>query len=254
LRDAVDFEFPSGASIGANGRVLVVSFDPVLNSDHLASFTAAYGSLAGIRLYGPFRGRLANSSDAIELEKPDSPETNDVPYVLVERVRYSDLAPWPAAADGTGQSLQRLVLGAYGNDPVNWMAAAPTLGTSAGGDTDADGMPDDWEVANGLNPNSALDANLDLDNDRLSNLQEYLSGTDPRDGGSALRLSIGQGVGSVVLSFTAAEEKPYTIEFSQTLQPGSWQTLLQVQPGAARIVNVPDPAPLGTRFYRVRTP
>ncbi|MBI5385060.1 MAG: hypothetical protein HZA90_10280 [Verrucomicrobia bacterium] len=39
-------------------------------------------------------------------------------------------------------------------------------------DTDADGIPDDWEVANRLNPR-INDANDDLDLDGLTNLQEY---------------------------------------------------------------------------------
>src|SRR5579863_493676 len=46
-------------------------------------------------------------------------------------------------------------------------------------DSDGDGMPDDWEIAHGLNPNDPTDANLDPDNDGLTNLQEYLHGTDP---------------------------------------------------------------------------
>jgi hypothetical protein len=43
-------------------------------------------------------------------------------------------------------------------------------------DTDGDGMPDVWEKKNGLNPN-VNDANGDLDNDGLKNLDEYLAGT-----------------------------------------------------------------------------
>src|SRR6185369_1459598 len=45
-------------------------------------------------------------------------------------------------------------------------------------DNDADGMPDDWEIANGLNPNDPTDAGKDLDGDGLSNLQEYKLGTN----------------------------------------------------------------------------
>ena len=45
-------------------------------------------------------------------------------------------------------------------------------------DSDGDGMPDMWELAHGLNP-FISDANLDLDGDSLSNLDEYKYSTDP---------------------------------------------------------------------------
>ena len=46
-------------------------------------------------------------------------------------------------------------------------------------DSDGDGIPDGWEILNGLNPMDPSDANDDNDNDGLTNLQEYLSGGDP---------------------------------------------------------------------------
>ncbi|MGB5745596.1 MAG: C25 family peptidase propeptide domain-containing protein, partial [Desulfobacterales bacterium] len=47
-------------------------------------------------------------------------------------------------------------------------------------DWDADGLPDDWELAHGLDP-TVDDADLDADNDGLTNLEEYARGTDPND-------------------------------------------------------------------------
>lgn len=47
------------------------------------------------------------------------------------------------------------------------------------GDLDQDGLPDDYEVANGLNPNDPVDAFEDEDRDMLSALQEYDAGTNP---------------------------------------------------------------------------
>lgn len=58
-----------------------------------------------------------------------------------------------------------------------------TLGITAVGpsnDTDNDGMPNDWEILYGLNPN-VNDAGGDLDNDGLTNLQEFKKGTIPNN-------------------------------------------------------------------------
>jgi chitodextrinase len=46
-------------------------------------------------------------------------------------------------------------------------------------DTDSDGMPDGWEIYNGLNPNYANDAKTDLDKDGLTNAGEYMNHGNP---------------------------------------------------------------------------
>ncbi len=46
-------------------------------------------------------------------------------------------------------------------------------------DTDGDGIPDTWELRYGLNPDDPRDAEIDVNGDGLSNLEEYERGYDP---------------------------------------------------------------------------
>ena len=65
-------------------------------------------------------------------------------------------------------------------------------------DTDGDGMPNSYELANGLNPN-LKDADGDLDGDGLSNLKEFQLGTqanNPDTDGDGLRDGVETGTGT----------------------------------------------------------
>ena len=48
-------------------------------------------------------------------------------------------------------------------------------------DSDHDGLPNDWELKYGFNPNDAKDASADTDGDGFTNLEEYEAKTDPKD-------------------------------------------------------------------------
>ncbi|MCI0745816.1 MAG: lamin tail domain-containing protein [Verrucomicrobia subdivision 3 bacterium] len=123
FRDAVDFDFPQGAMIAPSGSALVVSFNPT-SAAHRMAFLSKYGLFTNTPMFGPFTGKLDNSRDSIELYKPGTPTAAGVPFILVDRVEYQDVAPWPSGADGSGASLKRIVLNAYGNDPTNWSSFA----------------------------------------------------------------------------------------------------------------------------------
>jgi len=263
LRGGVDFDLPGGLSIGPGAFVLVVPFDPQTDLSARAVFEAEYGS--GHTLIGPYAGNLSDVGESVDLLRPDPPQTLPgpdfglVPYILVDRVDYRAQAPWPPAAGGSGPSLQRIGPSLYGNDPENWTATTATPG--AGGatveDSDGDGMPDDWESANGLNP-AVNDARLDPDLDALSNLQEYLAGTDPQDPGSVLRLAPAEITGTTsTVRFVAVAGRTYTVQYRDSLVTGGWLKLADVDaPTVTQEVQVSDPdggTGLG-RYYRLTTP
>ena len=121
--NGLDFSFPTNAQIAADGFALVVGIDPGL-------FRTNYGVPTNVPIYGPFAGSLQNSGELLELQRPGAFDTNGVPLITVDAVRYNDKAPWPISADGDGPSLQRLISSAYGNDPTNWFASGATPGTT----------------------------------------------------------------------------------------------------------------------------
>lgn len=257
LRDAVSFRFPPNASIPANGIIVVVGFNPT-NTALLNAFKTKFSVQAGAVILGPFDGKLDNSTDSVELARPDAPQATGsdaglVPYILVDKVKYLDLSPWPVAADGAGQSLTRVTLGNYGNDPVNWTGATPTPGPQgANPDTDGDGMDDAWE--NLYFGNLSRTGSADSDGDGMTDLQEFLGGTNPTSAASSLRLQIISANPSV-LQFVTATNKAYTVEFKNTFGETSWTFLQSVPGGAARTVHVTNSmAGTTNRFYRVRTP
>lgn len=61
------------------------------------------------------------------------------------------------------------------------MAGAIKIEVKDPNDRDGDGMPNDYETENGLNPDDPSDKTGDKDRDALKNVDEFLRGTDPSD-------------------------------------------------------------------------
>lgn len=133
LANAVDFTFPSKSFIAPGVLVLVVGFDPA-DAALVAAFREKFKVPSTVTIFGPYAGQLGNAGGQVTLLRPDNPQrpphpdAGFVPYLVEDEVFYSELAPWPVAADGTGLSLQRLRRWEFGDDPINWEAAAPTPG------------------------------------------------------------------------------------------------------------------------------
>ena len=247
--DGLDYVFPPGTVVPANGLLLVVATNPVV-------FRAKYSVPEAVAILGPFPGALQDSGERLKLKRHAPPDTNGPAYITVDEVRYNDKAPWPASADGLGFSLQRLAAGSHGDDPANWNAFGPTPGSDvATADYDGDGMSDVWELANGTDRLLA-DADGDLDNDGATNLEEYVAGTDPQSAASLLEVSASIVTpGAVRLVFNATAGRSYSVLYKTSLESPAWLKLQDIPAGAVRTVTVDDAGAGGeSRFYRIVTP
>ena len=148
-----------------------------------------------------------------------------------------------------GLSIQRVDLDSYGNIASNWMLAGSEK------DTDQDGMPDSWEIAQGLDSKDASDAFLDADSDRLTNLQEYAAGTDPNDAESGLKLElIRLPNGMLRVSFEGIQGRSYSLEATLALDK-EWQSLSNFYPkNTAKMSRTLSPRISPDRFFRLVTP
>jgi hypothetical protein len=126
-------------------------------------------------------------------------------------------------------------------------------------DSDEDGLPDEWEIAHGLDAHESSDAPLDADGDGMTNRAEFLSGTEPNDPLSCLtlNLAVGASADACVLRWNALSNRTYRIEGRASVEAGGWSSFAQIMAhptnglmeiAFARSTNA------SARFYRIVTP
>ena len=99
------------------------------------------------------------------------------------------------------------------------------------GDTDGDGMTNEYEIANGLDPLDPADRDLDRDGDGRTNIAEFLAGTAANVATSLLQITsytLTDTTGSV--TWSSVPGKTYQVEFSTDLE--SWTILGGTIPAA----------------------
>jgi hypothetical protein len=112
LDGAVEYRFDesgSEARVPAGSRAFVV---PILPED----FRQKYSIPNEIVIFGPFRGALDNGGEELILFRPGSNGRS----VLVDRLKYDNVAPWPWDAAQGNVSLVRTSPDWLGDDPGNW--------------------------------------------------------------------------------------------------------------------------------------
>ena len=186
-----------------------------------AAFRSLHNITLEVPVYGPYSGALENHGQAIELQRPNPPDSESDPvpvgYSAVDVVHYDAQSPWPTNRFMAGTSLERLAANAYGNDPGNWRASS-------------------WPGS----PGKETPGSDHLLPPRIDSI-EVVSGVQAS---ITIRFEIGAGQGCV-------------IQYRDTLEQGQWQIARVLDPSPTScpaVFNDPVPAGRPARFYRLSAP
>jgi YD repeat-containing protein len=122
-------------------------------------------------------------------------------------------------------------------------------------DSVGDGIPDAWRAANfggsGTTTNSQSCATCDPDHDGMSNLAEYLAGTDPNNPNSVFKVTQINGLPSI--TWNSVSNKVYRVQYKNNLTDLDWLDLPNdVTASGTNSVKTDTSADGQTnRFYRV---
>ncbi len=241
----VDFDFAVHSSLRelpAGASVLIAS--------HAAAFQLRYGAAA----HGVFANdtRLSNGGERLKLVRRDGEVIFDF--------SYNDKGVWPAAADGAGAALHLLGPGS-GTDPGesgNWRADSPAPFSPVAFSLTYETWRSDFfsaeEVSAGL-----AEPRADPDGDRLENIFEYLTKSNPRRATqSPVRIGF-PAPGRVRFSceLRAGDTAPFSLALQVSQSLGEWTdaspvATLPTDNATVELVYEFDLPPGGKLFARLR--
>jgi hypothetical protein len=82
-----------------------------------SAFLKAYG--AAVFAFDQYNGNLQSNGESLALIKPGGTPVQDV---VVDKVRYDRVAPWPTLAIQTGSAIQLIDAAQENTRPLNWFA------------------------------------------------------------------------------------------------------------------------------------
>ncbi len=122
--------------------------------------------------------------------------------------------------------------------------------TTWGKDANHDGLPDDWQAKFwGPNPANWPAANADSDGDGVTNLQEFLAGTDPTDPSSALRLRFTVSDQGRRVEWNTQPGFVYQAQISTDTR--TWNNFGQPRFAAGAVDSISAEAAASVSFYRI---
>lgn len=153
----------------------------------------------------------------------------------------NDLDGLPRPLDGNGDSVARFDMGAY-----EFLLAT--------GDSNGDGIPDEWTRRYGFNPTDPNVAGSNPDQDPHSTYLEWLADTDPTNALSYFRILGLSNVPPTRVYFPSSSNRNYTLFSTTNLALGPSLTVVPGQtnvPGTGAVRSLTDTNTAMQKFYRV---
>ena len=215
-----------------------------------------------------------NATTAPSIQRHGNTEMDDIAF-WNRGLSHTELSAWYGLSyfsgiKATDPAIARLINGPIGTIAVggphthNWQkilnngAAGSISGTIAGGDariqiTDTEALSLTGNSPDNDNDGIPDNVDPDDDNDGMSDEDEAIAGTDDKDPDSVLYLLVEGTVDTSMrtLTFPSVLGRTYHIEGRESLDTGTWSTVVSGISGTGGMLQIPANDPTGRTYYRI---